>query len=101
MGTENKAIKGQKEYQAEHDGSTWLFSSEENKQLFNHSPENFKPLCGGHCSFAVSKGFVAPGNPESWAIENGKLYFFSDESVKEEVLSNLAEVNNGINSNWE
>lgn len=98
--TENKATKGKQEYQLEYDGATWLFTSEENKQLFNNSPENYKPVCGGHCSFAVSKGFVAPGNPESWSIENGKLYFFSDQSVKEEVLGNLAEVNNGIEANW-
>jgi YHS domain-containing protein len=98
--TDNAATKGSEEISLDWNESTWLFSSQENKALFEANPENYAPKCGGYCVFAVSKGFSAPGNPESWSIENGELLFYSDATVKTTVQSNLAETLEQTKSNW-
>lgn len=98
--TDNAATKGSEDISLEWNESTWLFSSEENKTLFESNPESYMPKCGGYCVFAVSKGFSAPGNPESWSIENGELLFYSDATVKNTVLSNLNTTLQQSEANW-
>lgn len=98
--TESSAIKGDQQYMLEWKDSQWLFASAENKALFEANPEAYAPQCGGYCVFAVAKGFAAPGNPESWSIENGQLFFYSDESVKQEVLNNFNDIKKSTQENW-
>ena len=69
-----KAIKGSKEITYDWGGTTWRFANEENRQKFIENPEKYVPAYGGYCAFAVSKGFLAPPRPNSWAIVDGKLY---------------------------
>lgn len=68
------AIKGKAAITAEHNGATWAFSSEENREAFVANPEAYVPQYNGHCAYGVSKGGKVPANPQLWRIVDGKLY---------------------------
>lgn len=46
-------------------------------------PEKYAPQYGGYCAWAVSeKKDFAPGDPQYWAIEDGKLYLNYNNKIK-------------------
>ncbi len=98
--TQGEAVMGNHTICTEWEGSTWCFASEEHKNMFVANPEQYVPACGGHCVLAASTGFAAPGNPESWSIEDGQLYFYSGEEIKQEVQKNIEAVKSGIEEKW-
>ena len=71
--------------------SNWRFISNENMEMFKSSPETYAPKFGGFCSFAVSKGFTAAANPLAWFVQDGKLYMFADEGVKDNWVSQISD----------
>lgn len=77
------AVKGDAKYEFVWNGAKWLFSSAENLEKFRASPEQYAPQFGGYCSFAVSKGYTANGDPNAWKIVDGKLYLNYSPKVKE------------------
>lgn len=98
--TENKAVVGNKTFSFNWKNADWTFSSEENKKLFIQNPEKYTPQFGGYCSFAVSKGFTANSDPNSFEIIEGKLYFFDGEGVKVGWKENLKENLQKCEANW-
>jgi YHS domain-containing protein len=80
---------GNSDHEYDWGGVTWQFSSDENKELFSKNPEDFAPQFGGYCSFAVSKGFTADISPDAWHIEDGKLYVFADQDVRDTWVDEL------------
>lgn len=98
--TENKAVPGNEAYSYNWKGADWNFSSEENKKLFSENPEKYAPQYGGYCSFAVSKGFTANTDPNTFEIIEEKLYLFDGESVKEDWKANLKENLQKCEMNW-
>lgn len=81
------AKSGNNQHSYEWGGVTWQFSSAEHRDLFASRPEQFAPQFGGFCSFAVSKGFTADISPDAWHIENGQLYVFADENVRNDWIA--------------
>lgn len=69
--------KGDSKISAIHDGATYLFTSEANKQEFLKDPEKYAPRFGGWCAYAVadSKSKVDV-DPKSFLIQDGKLLLF-------------------------
>ncbi len=96
----NSAIKGEKTYATEWKDATWLFSSKENLESFINNPEKYAPQVGGYCTFAVSKGFTAPGNGEFWHIEDNNLYLFSNEAVKKDALKDFNKIKLSALKKW-
>lgn len=84
----NKAIKGNKKIESVQNGATYLFRTQKNKLLFEKNPEKYTPQYGGWCAYAMGyTGEKVSVNPESFSIENGKLYlfyktFFNDTKAK-------------------
>ncbi len=70
-----KPQPGKLEFSTRYKGADWFFFSQANKDLFLTNPEQFEPQYGGYCAWAVAKGKLAEGNPEHWAVEDGRLYF--------------------------
>ena len=68
------ASKGDPKYAFVWNGAKWLFANAENLERFRQNPESYAPQFGGYCSYAVSKGYTANGDPEAWKIVDGKLY---------------------------
>lgn len=79
----DSAVKGDAKYAYVWNGAKWLFSSEENLMKFQADPEAYAPQFGGYCSYAVSEGYTADGDPEAWKVVDGKLYLNYSPKVKE------------------
>ena len=71
---EGKPVKGSEQFEYKWSGATWRFSTAAHRDAFAKDPERYAPQYGSYCSFAVSRGKVAPINPADWKIVNGKLY---------------------------
>ncbi|MGC6517041.1 MAG: YHS domain-containing (seleno)protein [Candidatus Puniceispirillaceae bacterium] len=72
--TQNRAVRGHKDFSFMHDGAEFRFSSAENLALFAKDPEKYAPQYGGYCAWAVSLGYTASTIPEAFSIVDGKLY---------------------------
>jgi YHS domain-containing protein len=77
------AIAGNPQYAFAWNGAKWLFSKPENMEKFKENPEKYAPQFGGYCSWAVSHGYTADGDPNAWKIVDGKLYLNYNQQVKQ------------------
>ncbi len=98
--TDGKATKGKKDFSAEYKGAKWLFSSAENRDLFNASPEKYAPQYGGYCAWAVAHDSPAPGNPKVWKIVDNKLYVNYDKSIGKKWEKDIPALVERADTNW-
>lgn len=80
--TDGKAMRGSGYHVADHNGVTYVFTSEEHKKLFVANPMKYLPAYGGYCAYgaSVAKKFVA--DPEVWKIVDGTLYLNLDKGIQ-------------------
>lgn len=72
-----EAKKGTKNHMVKHKDATYYFSTKENRDAFQKSPEQYLPQFGGYCAWGVAaKEAKFPINPETFDIVDGKLYLF-------------------------
>ncbi len=71
---EGRPVEGSAAHESKYRGATWRFASAAHKAAFDADPENYAPQYGGYCAWAVSQGYTAKGDPETWTIVAGKLY---------------------------
>ncbi|QMU66459.1 MAG: YHS domain-containing protein [Flavobacteriaceae bacterium] len=106
---DNKPVKGNKKFQAIHDGVKFKFSSEKNLALFKANPGKYIPQYGGYCAYAMgAKATKVSIDPETYEIRDNKLYLFYNswgrntlkiwtktgpEKLKEQADKNWAEIN--------
>jgi YHS domain-containing protein len=76
--TKGEPVQGSKDFPHSWNGTTWYFSSAENRDLFAKNPEKYAPQYGGACAFATSLGKKEVGSPKHWTIKDGKLYLNSN-----------------------
>lgn len=81
--TQNKAVEGSDEFTVKYKGVNWLFSSQENLELFTENPDKYAPQYGGYCAYAVSQGSTASIQPDLFTIHNGKLYLNYNKSIND------------------
>lgn len=86
--TQDKAVKGSKEFMTEWMGAEWYFSSQEHLDLFVGSPEKYAPQFGGYCAYAMSDGRLVGVDEEAFTILDGKLYLNYSKSVMKEWRTN-------------
>ena len=72
--TDGKATKGDAGISYQWHGVTYRFASQAHREAFMTQPEHYAPQYGGYCALAVSENGTADGDPEQWAIVDGKLY---------------------------
>ena len=77
-----KPQQGKLEFTTRYEGADWFFYNQANKDLFLTNPDLFAPQYGGYCAWAVSKGKLAPGNPDYWHVEDGRLFFNYNARIK-------------------
>lgn len=79
--TQRTATPGKPHHSMEWMGATWLFSSDENLQLFKSNPEAYAPQYGGHCAYGISENYLSKKPPNGlFDIVEGKLYLFPQGS---------------------
>lgn len=98
--TAGKAVRGSAKYEVMLQGVTWRFASAESKAQFQANPAAYAPQFGGYCAWAVSQGYIAPGDPEQWKIVDGKLYLNFNQRAKELWEADQAAAIERGNANW-
>ena len=77
------AVQGSADYQVDWAGSTWVFSSLKNRDLFAAKPGSYAPQYGGYDPVGISKGYTNPSDPEHFTVIAGRLYLHYSEPYKE------------------
>lgn len=98
--TEGKPVQGNKAHSLNWQGAVWHFATAENKAFFEAEPERYAPQYGGYCAWAVSEGYTAPGAPQYWHIENGKLYLNYNEDVQRKWFKDIQGHITSADANW-
>lgn len=98
--TEGEPVKGSTDYQLEHKGARFLFSSQENFEAFVANPTKYAPQYGGYCAWAVAHNKTARGNPKNWTIVDGKLYLNINDRIENNWKANQAEFIKAADKNW-
>lgn len=106
--TEDRAVRGGSDLAVEHDGATFYFSSQDNRDSFRESPERYKPAFDGYCAFAVAAHKArVPSDPKTFKVYNGSLLlFFNDlhegKPVNTKVMWNANEQQHYLDAtrNW-
>src|ERR1041384_4020921 len=98
--TDHKPVKGKAEFASKHDGATYLFSSKENKDLFDKEPAKYEPVFGGYCAYGVSRGKLVEIDVNAFQIVNGRLLLQYSKGVRDnfnkDAKGNLAKAE----ANW-
>lgn len=100
--TEGKPVKGIRQFRLNHEGAEWLFSSQENMDLFKANTEKYAPQYGGHCAFNIGKdkGQAIKADPKSFDIVNEKLYLNYDSYTQSLWYKNQADLIAKGDANW-
>jgi len=98
--TENKPVKGSKEFTFEYQGAKWLFASQANLDLFESTPEKYAPQFGGYCAYAVARGSTASIKPKFFTIYEDKLYLNYSESVYKKWIKDKDDYIKKANNEW-
>ncbi len=83
-----------------HNGVDFLFSSPENKRLFDGNPEKYMPQIGGYCVVAAAHGKVEAVDKEHYAVYNGKLYFVTNQKAYDVWMKDQEGLTNKGESMW-
>lgn len=97
---QGKPVRGSAAHQISYKGAKWRFASADNLARFKANPAAFEPQFGGYCAWAVSQGYVAPGDPGQWKIVHGKLYLNFNARAKELWEADQADAIKRGHANW-
>lgn len=97
---ESQPVKGRAEFSHNYNGGQWLFASAASRDAFAREPQKYAPQYGGYCSYAVSRGYTANGDPQAWRIVDGKLYLNYSLDVREMWAQDISGNINQGNQNW-
>ncbi|MBF0383860.1 MAG: YHS domain-containing protein [Magnetococcales bacterium] len=98
--SKSQPVKGRKSYVYSWMGAEWRFASVENREAFQSDPEKYAPQYGGYCSWAVSRGYTASGDPDAWTIHKGKLYLNYSKNVRRQWLMDIPGNISKGDTNW-
>ena len=96
-----RPIRGNGHFTANHEGATYLFSSQENLNTFKANPDRYAPAYGGYCAYGVSVGKKFVGDPEVWRVVNNRLYLNLDASIQDEWFKDVPGHIKSADAKWE
>lgn len=82
--TQSQAVKGSDEFTTQWMGATWLFASQEHKDLFTENPEKYAPQYGGYCAYGVAVDNLVKIEGDKWDIVDGKLYLNYNQKFQDQ-----------------
>jgi len=98
--TQEKPTKGSNDFTATYKNAIYLFSSEQNRDLFRASPAKYAPQFGGFCAYGVTKGRKLDTDPTAWRVVDGKLYLNLNKDVQKVWLENVPGYITNANQTW-
>lgn len=93
-------VQGNAQFTVTYKGAEYRFASAENAAKFKADPAAFAPQYGGHCSWAMSRGILAPGDPTQFKIVNNRLYLNFNEQVHQTWLKDIDGFLAKSEANW-
>lgn len=78
---EGRAVPGQPGLALRWRGAVWRFASPANLAAFEANPTAYAPQFGGYCAYAMSRGAALPGDPQAFAVLDGRLYLAHNREV--------------------
>lgn len=72
----NTPQQGKQELAIPYGGATYYFADQDNFDRFLRDPEKYVPAHRGYCAFGTSIGETFEVDPESFLVEDGRLYVF-------------------------
>ena len=98
--TNTKPLRGSGDFALEHDGVSYLFASDANREAFKADPAKYLPAYGGYCAYGVSVGKKFYGDPEGWRVVDGTLYLNLNTKVQDLWLEDVAGKVSQANTYW-
>ena len=84
-----KWVKGNPAIAAQHDGKTYLFPGEEQRQMFLKNPAKYTPALGGNCAVCLTDmQKPMPGSVHFSALHEGRLFLFPNAEIKQKFMAN-------------
>ena len=91
-----KWIKGDSRFAVVQVGRTYLFPSDEQKQIFIKNPNKYTPALGGKCTVClVEMGKTMDGSVQFAALHEGRLFLFPGDEQKRMFQKNPAKYASG------
>jgi YHS domain-containing protein len=97
---ENKPVPGRAEHTAQHQGSTFRFASQANRDAFVADPAKYAPQYGGFCAFGTAGGYKAAIDPAAFTVVDGKLYLNYNRDVQKQWSADKAGFIAKADRNW-
>ncbi len=94
------AITGHQEFALMWKGVVWRFVSTGNQARFEANPRAYAPVFGGYCAYAMSQGYLAPGDPQLWRIDDGELFLLNNAAVQAIWQDEAGELLQAARGNW-
>jgi YHS domain-containing protein len=89
--TDGMPVRGRLDIEYEWDERLYRFSRAEHRDLFKNDPVRYAPQFANFCAMSLAKGELVGADPESWLINEGKLYIFGKREGPELFRQNLAD----------
>jgi len=74
--TLGKAVAGDPQIKAQHDGATYRFTNAAHRDLFLVAPQRYVPAYGGFCASGAPYALKADIGADTFKIVDGRLYLF-------------------------
>ena len=98
--TDGRPVRGSPAFSFRFDEAVYYFANAEHQKMFAADPDRYAPQYSGYCAAALSEGFKATVDPESWAISNGKLYVFNSKRGLALFADDPAGIITKADANW-
>ncbi|ALK08268.1 YHS domain-containing (seleno)protein [Blastochloris viridis] len=98
---DRQARPGSAEFELDHGGLMWRFVNAGNLAAFKDRPDDYMPAFGGFDPPAVARKAAVPGNPEVFAIWNGKLLMFHNAASRERFFTDPGAIFHAAELGWE
>ncbi|TAG48830.1 MAG: tat pathway signal sequence domain protein [Betaproteobacteria bacterium] len=95
-----KPSQGMEKFMAKHEGATYLFSSEKNRDLFIAQPAKYTPQYGGFCAFGAAKGGKFEIDPIAYTVVDNKLYLNKNKNVQKLWTADVPGFISQADRNW-
>ncbi|MFA6043521.1 MAG: YHS domain-containing (seleno)protein [Phycisphaerales bacterium] len=99
-----KPQEGDKNITFTHNAITYRFASKEHLDLFKANPDKYEPSHGGWCTYAMgANGEKVEVDPESYVVENGRLFLFYKDiftDTRKKFLAEKVKLLAAADTNW-
>ncbi|NKB46749.1 MAG: YHS domain protein [Legionellales bacterium] len=95
--TNGEPQKGNGNHTFVYENVIYLFINQDHKEKFKANPQQYLPIYGGYCAFAITMGKKVVGDPLAWQIVDDKLYLNLNKKVQKRwqqaIPENIAKAN--------